>query len=106
MMVLIFMEDPQQQAVRNTIVIPAPVVVQNIATTEFFPTSIPGIYYNIYIANSINATYTAYIPSNTSWTREIDNAAEGVFLLDYTSKFGTWVVSIGNGEAHPVINGK
>lgn len=31
-----FMEDPQQQAVRNTIVIPAPVVVQNIATTEFF----------------------------------------------------------------------
>lgn len=104
-----FMEDPQQQAVRNTIVIPAPVVVQNIATTEFFfPTSIPRIYYNIYIANSINATYTAYIPSNTSWTREIDNAAEGGFPVGlYIEVWQRGVVSsIGNGEAHPVINGE
>jgi hypothetical protein len=107
MMVLIFMEDPQQQAVRNTMIIPAPVVVQNIATTKFFPTSIPGIYYNIYIANSINATYTAYIPSNTSWTREIDNAAEGGFPVGlYIEVWRGVVSSIGNGEAHPVINGE
>ncbi|WP_410689485.1 fimbrial protein, partial [Citrobacter freundii] len=74
----------------------------------FFPTSIPGIYYNIYIANSINATYTAYIPSNTSWTREIDNAAEGGFPVGlYIEVWQRGVVSsIGNGEAHPVINGE
>ncbi|HEF0064058.1 TPA: pilus assembly protein FimA [Citrobacter pasteurii] len=74
----------------------------------FFPTSIPGIYYNIYIANSINANYTAYLPSNTSWTREIDNAANGDFpvglYIEVWQRGG--VSSIGNGEAHPVINGE
>lgn len=74
----------------------------------FFPTSIPGIYYNIYIANSISAKYIAYIPSNTSWTREIDNAADGSFSVGlYVEVWQRGVVSsIGNGEAHPVINGE